>query len=64
MPLTQAQIDELAAAPLKTVTDEGSVTERSAADIIALDQHNAAIAAPETPLHGLRISRCKPAGPV
>lgn len=64
MALTQAQLDELAAAPKKTVTDEGSVEERTAQELIALDQYSSAKAVTDDPLHGLRISRCKPAGPV
>lgn len=59
-----ATLSELAGAPRKTVTDEGSVEERDLREIIAYEQYNGAQEAPETPLHGLRISRCKPAGPV
>jgi hypothetical protein len=54
---------DLASSPRKIVTDEGSVEERDAKDIIALDNHLAAKAVGDSPLHGLRISRCIPAGP-
>lgn len=63
MALTQTQLEELALAPEKTVTDEGSVTERPLEELIKADAYLRNLAAPETPLHGLRISRCKPAGP-
>lgn len=56
-------LEGLAGAPKKTVTDEGSVEERDLREIIAYERYQAELLAPETPLHGLRISRCKPAGP-
>lgn len=37
--LTQEQLLELAAAPQVNTTDGQSITERSAADLIALDKH-------------------------
>lgn len=62
--LTAAQIAEIAASPRKIVTDEGSVEERPADELIKLDQYLNAKAVDSTPLHGLRISRFKPAGSV
>lgn len=61
--LPNATLADLASGPKKIVTDEGSVEERSADEIIALDRHLTAHAVGDSPLHGLRISRFKPAGP-
>lgn len=54
----------LATSPRKVVTDEGSVEERDARELIALDQHLANQAVTDKPLHGLRISKFKPSGAV
>jgi hypothetical protein len=54
----------LSVSPLKVSTDEGMVTERPLKDVIAAEQYIAAKAVGDDPLHGLRISRMKPAGPV
>lgn len=61
---TAETILELALAPKKTMTDEGSVEERSIKEMIEAQQWEAINNAPDTPLHGLRISRFKPGGPV
>lgn len=64
MAIDDAEIEELATSPKKTVTDEGSVEERPIDDVIKADQYVNAKQVGDDPLHGLRISRCKPAGPV
>jgi len=55
---------ELAKAPKKTVTDEGSVEERPIDELIKADKYNKANTIGDSPLHGLRISLFKPGGPV
>ena len=57
-------IEELAKAPLRVTTDEGTVVERSLKELMDAETHLAAEEVGDDPLHGLRISRCKPAGPV
>ena len=57
-------IEELAAAPRRVSTDEGTVMERSIDELIKADQYLKANDIGDSPLHGLRVSRCKPAGPV
>lgn len=64
MTISDDNIEELAKAPKKTVTDEGSVEERSINELIEADKYNKANAIGDSPLHGLRVSRCKPGGPV
>lgn len=64
MPIDPDTIDELASSPKKTVTDEGSVEERGIDDLIKADQYTSAKAVGDNPLHGLRISKCMPGGPV
>ena len=64
MTISDDNIEELAKAPKKTVTDEGSVEERSIDELIKADKYNKANSIGDDPLHGLRISRFKPAGPV
>lgn len=64
MPLSDEQIDDLLSAPLKTATDEGTVQERSADDLIKLDKYAASKAAIERVPWGLRIARTKPGGTV
>ena len=61
---TAETILELALAPRKTTTDEGSVEERSVDEMIKAQQWAAVQETPDAPLHGLRISRFKPGGPV
>lgn len=63
MTIDQDTIDELAVAPERTTTDEGTVQERPIKDIIEADKYSKATNIGDSPLHGLRISRCKPAGP-
>lgn len=62
--VTDADIASLALSPKKIVTDEGSVEERSVGELIKADQHVAAQAIGDLPLHGLRMSKFKPAGAV
>lgn len=48
MPLTPDEINELAKAPVETTTDGITVKERSADDVIKLDQHQRQQAAQAT----------------
>ena len=64
MSFTDSEFEELAKAPRKVETDEGTVTERSIKELIDADKHLNELNAPDEPLHGLRISRCKPRGAV
>ena len=53
---------EAAVAPLKASGDSGSVEERSAEDLIALDRHLAVKATAKRPFAGLRTTVCRPPG--
>lgn len=64
MTISDADLQELATAPKKTVTDEGSVEERPIQDVIEADRYLRAQDVGDVPLHGLRISRFKPRGAV
>lgn len=57
-------IEDMANTPKRVTTDEGTVVERSIQELIDAEHHEAAKEVPDSPLHGLRISRCKPAGPM
>jgi hypothetical protein len=59
----EEHIEELAPVPRRTVTDEGTVVERSMAELIEADKYLKAVNVGDQPLHGLRVSRCKSAGP-
>lgn len=64
MSLESEQIEELATAPKKTVTTEGSVEERPVKDIIAADQYLAGKTAGNAVPWGMRVARVKPGGTV
>lgn len=55
---------EHAQSPMRVSTDEGTVVERPIDELIKAANRKAADNVGDKPLHGLRISRCKPAGPV
>lgn len=55
-------IREAAVSPLRASGDSGSVEERSAADLIALDRHLSAKEAAKRPFAGLRTTVCRPPG--
>jgi hypothetical protein len=66
VPLTAAELDELAAAPLEISGDTGSLTERSADDVLKLNAAAAAVEAvdatnvnggPRSAWHCLRPAR-------
>lgn len=57
-----AQIEELAAAPKRTRTDEGYVEERSVEDLIKAANHVATANALQLPHRGMYISRTRPPG--
>jgi hypothetical protein len=62
--ITAEDIANLAKSPRKVQTDEGTVTERSVDELIKADRYAKANEIGDEPLHGLRVSRFKPAGPV
>ena len=64
MTISQNDIEDLGKSPRKVTTDEGTVTERSVDELIKADQYGSVKQVGDNPLHGLRISRCKPGGPV
>ncbi len=64
MPFTPEELAELVKAPEKTQTDEGYVQERKIKDVLEAQDKIDAGELGDQPLHGLRISRCCPAGPV
>ena len=64
MTISEDDIQNAAKAPRKVVTDEGSVEEKNVNELIAADKYTKANSIGSSPLHGLRISRFKPGGPV
>lgn len=64
MTISQQDIEDLGKSPQKVSTDEGTVEERPIDELIKADQYASAKQVGDVPLHGLRISRFKPAGPV
>jgi len=64
MALTQQEIDDLARAPKKTVTNEGSVLERPAEELIAVNNYALENEVGNQPLHGLRVSKFMTGGAV
>jgi hydroxyethylthiazole kinase-like sugar kinase family protein len=64
MPLTQQEIDDLARAPERTTTNEGTVKERPVSEMIKANDYAAANQVGDNPLHGLRISKFMPGGSV
>ena len=64
MSISKSDVEDKGKSPRKVSTDEGTVTERSVDDLIKADQYANSKDVGDNPLHGLRISRCKPAGPV
>jgi len=64
MTINKADIEEKSKGPARVTTDEGSVRERTIDELIKADKYNKAQEIGDAPLHGLRISRCKPGGPV
>lgn len=63
MPLDEDTVNDLAGAPKRTRTDEGTTEERPADDLIKLDQYAAQKGTNAVPW-GMRIARTKPGGPV
>lgn len=64
MTISQQDIEDLGKAPQRVTTDEGTVEERPVNELIKADQYAAAKQVGDEPLHGLRISQFRPAGPV
>jgi len=62
--LTPEQLTALVEIPQKVVGDEGSVEERKAADIIALDKYSIAKQVPKRPPFGITIGLMRPPGTV
>ena len=63
MPLTEEQILELALAPKRTTTDEGTVEERDMKDILAANEA-VAFTNPDRSPWGIRVARTIPRGTV
>lgn len=61
--LTPEQLAELAQIPQKVVGDEGSVEERKASDLIALDRYLGDKQVSKPPF-GMRIATVRPRGTV
>jgi len=57
-------LEELARSPKRITTDEGTIIERDIKDVKDAEFFDDVKDVGDEPLHGLRISRCKPAGPV
>jgi hypothetical protein len=64
MALTPEQIAELALAPKRTTTDEGTVEERDMKDVLAANDALIRATAPDRVPWGMRIARTKPRGTV
>lgn len=64
MTISNTDIENAGKAPKKVVTEEGSVEEKSVDELIKADQYANSKQVGDNPLHGLRISRCKPGGAV
>jgi len=60
---SEQSVAQRAAEPRSMTTDEGKVVERSIDEIIKADQYSEAKQIGDNPLHGLRVSRCKPGSP-
>lgn len=61
MSLTNKELNDLARSPRQTTTDEGSVQERGANEIILLDRYNRAVQnALCGPPFGLYVGRFRP----
>jgi len=63
MSISSNEIEDLAKAPQKTRTDEGTVEERPISELIEADRHTKATTASVVPW-GMRIARVKPGGTV
>lgn len=59
MALSDEELDELAKAPLRTRTDEGSVQERSVDELLKLKNYQEAAAAQAGPPYGMKIAKLK-----
>lgn len=64
MTISSDDIENAGKDPKKVVTDEGSVEEKHVDQLIKADQYANAKSVGSSPLHGLRVSRFKPGGPV
>lgn len=64
MAISSDDIEDAGKAPQRVTTDEGTVEEKSVDQLIKADKYSKASQIPDNPLHGMRVSRCKPAGPV
>lgn len=59
MPLSEAELAELAGAPIMTRTDEGTIRERKAEDIVELDSYERGQSLNAVPW-GLKLAKTKP----
>lgn len=62
MAISKDDVEDTGKGPKEVQTDEGTVKERPIDDLIKADNHSQAKQIGNGPLHGLRISRFKPAG--
>jgi len=62
MTIDDADFEEKADSPKRVTTDEGTVEERSIDELIKADKYTNARSVGNGPLHGIRVSRCKPGG--
>jgi len=59
MPLTEAELAELAGAPILSRTDEGTIRERKAEDVVQLDSYERGQSLQAVPW-GMKIAKSKP----
>ena len=64
MAIDESTIEELASAPKRTTTEEGTVEERPIEETIKGDQYSAAKSAANVVPWGIRVARIKPGGTV
>lgn len=64
MAVDPEKIEELALAPKRVRTDEGSLEERSVDELIKADRYNQTASAQTAVPYGMRIARTKPPGTV
>jgi len=64
MAITTTEVEELATAPKRTTTEEGTVEEREMKETIVGDQYSANKSAADAVPWGIRMARIKPGGTV
>jgi len=64
MAIDPDKIEELAEAPKRTRTDEGTVQERDVSELMDADRYSKTQAAADDVPWGIRVAKVKPRGPV